>query len=120
MRRFAYISRARGDLTPNDIKDIVDKSIANNFLQAVSGVMIFDGKGFFQVIEGESLTIASLVQRIRRDTRHHAIEVVLDKPVEQVSYPSWGMKIVPGASRGGCVPQRDCARFCGNTGAVRS
>jgi hypothetical protein len=59
----------------------------------VTGLLVFDGRRFLQIIEGAEEAIDSLVERLRRDPRHSAFEVRDERYVDERSFPDWTMEL---------------------------
>jgi hypothetical protein len=65
-----------------------------NALDGITGLLIFNGTHFLQIIEGAPDAIDELVERLRRDPRHSALEVRDERAIEQRSFPDWSMEMV--------------------------
>lgn len=55
----------------------------------LTGLLVYTGAHFFQVIEGGAPDVEALMQRIRADTRHHSLRVLAQQPVPMRSYDAW-------------------------------
>jgi len=95
LRRFIYASRAREGLTENDAQAIQVHSGRTNALDGITGVLIFTGRHFVQLIEGAPDAITDLVIRLERDPRHSRINVLEDERVRDRAFPSWDMLLIP-------------------------
>lgn len=80
-------ARALGEL-----RAIAQISAANNTLLAVTGVLIFEGSFFVQVLEGDRETLQRLSTRIKMDTRHSEFTVLADQPIESRQFEDWAME----------------------------
>ena len=94
LKTLAYTSRARLDLLTSDLNDIHETARHLNALDGVTGLLLFDGVRFLQIIEGSETAIDSLVQRLRRDPRHSAFEVRDERLVSARSFPAWSMELL--------------------------
>ena len=65
-----------------------------NALDGISGLLLFDGSRFLQIVEGVEGAIDNLVERLRMDARHSAFEVRDERYVERRSFPDWSMELV--------------------------
>ena len=94
MKTLTYTSRARLDVDDRDLADI--HSIARNLnaLDGVTGLLLYDGSRFLQIVEGAEAAIDNLLERLRRDRRHSALEVRDERFVEQRSFPDWSMELL--------------------------
>lgn len=94
LKTLTYTSRARLDLGDTDLSDILQAARHLNALDGVTGLLLFDGSRFLQIIEGAEEAIDNLVERLRRDPRHSALEVRDERFVDQRSFPDWSMELL--------------------------
>lgn len=94
LKTLTYTSRASLDLSSADLADIHQAARHLNALDGITGLLVFDGTRFLQIIEGSEEAIDSLVQRLRRDPRHSALEIRDERLVERRSFPDWSMELL--------------------------
>jgi hypothetical protein len=94
LKSLTYTSLARLDLEPSDLEAIHRTAREVNALEGITGVLIFNGTHFLQIIEGAPDAIDDLVERLRRDPRHSGFEVRDERSVEARSFPDWSMDLV--------------------------
>ena len=94
LKTLTYTSRARLDLADKDLGDIHETARHLNALEGVTGLLLFDGARFLQIIEGGEEAIDALVERLRRDRRHSAFEVRDERLVERRSFADWSMELL--------------------------
>lgn len=94
LKTLAYTSRARLDLTDEDLEQIHQTARHLNTLDGITGLLVFDGSRFLQIIEGTEAAIDDLVERLRRDRRHLAFEVRDERVVQSRSFAGWSMQLV--------------------------
>lgn len=94
LKTLTYTSRARLDLGDDDIAMIHETARHLNALDGISGLLLFDGSRFLQIIEGAEDAVDNLVERLRMDLRHSAFEVRDERYVERRSFPDWSMELV--------------------------
>lgn len=94
LKSLAYTSRARLDLSERDLSDIHETARHLNALDGITGLLVFDGVRFLQIIEGPEEAIDALVERLRRDPRHSAFEIRDEHVIEARSFPDWSMELV--------------------------
>lgn len=83
MRQLTYVSTVRGELLTEAVKSIERHAQQSNAAQGLSGLSLFDGVRFLQILEGDADRIESTLDRIRGDRRHFGIVILADKTVER-------------------------------------
>lgn len=91
MRQYVYVSTAE-TLSGDDVAEILEACQRNNAAREVTGLLLYNGRNFLQLLEGESESLEWIMQRIERDTRHHGISRLYDEPAESRACPDWLMK----------------------------
>jgi hypothetical protein len=99
LKTVTYTSLARLDLTGADLADIHATGRRLNALDGVTGLLIFNGTRFVQVIEGGESAIDDLVERLRADDRHSAFEIRDERIVAERAFPDWSMELVTVSAR---------------------
>ena len=91
MRQLTYISSVPLPAAPTLFADIERVSLRNNSRAGLSGLLLFDGVRFLQVIEGQPDIVDMTFRRIAADPRHRAIVMLKDAEVERASFGGWAM-----------------------------
>ncbi|MGZ8287318.1 MAG: BLUF domain-containing protein [Allosphingosinicella sp.] len=102
LKTLTYTSRARLDLRDEEVAAIHQTARHLNALDGISGLLLFDGSRFLQIVEGTEDAVDTLVERLRMDPRHSAFEVRDERYVERRAFPDWSMELVrvsPGYGR---------------------
>lgn len=94
LRTLVYGSFASLDLTRSDLERLHSHAIESNRRDAITGVLLFNGTHFLQLIEGRPEAVEHLMDRIRRDRRHVAVEVEHDGASDQRFFPDWALGLV--------------------------
>jgi FAD-dependent sensor of blue light len=94
LKTITYTSRASLDLRDDDLSAIHQEARHFNALDGVTGLLVFDGRRFLQIVEGSEEAIDNLVDRLRRDRRHNAFEIRDERKVASRSFPDWSMELV--------------------------
>lgn len=89
-----YTSLARLDLQSSDLEDIHRSAREHNALDGITGLLVFNGTHFLQIIEGTEGAIDDLVQRLRNDPRHTGFEIRDQRKIDARSFPDWSMELV--------------------------
>lgn len=86
-----YSSTASGMFKEYEIPGLLAQIRRNNGALGVTGMLLYIEGGFFQVLEGEPAVIDALVSRIRTDTRHARITVIIREPIPERNFSEWTM-----------------------------
>jgi hypothetical protein len=92
LQQLIYVSKAlTGTRTEEEIGAILSVSRARNEERGVSGVLLFRGTTFLQLLEGPPSAVHETYARICRDPRHRNVVKLVDQPVKDRLYQSWAM-----------------------------
>ena len=89
-----YTSLARDDLELSDLEAIHETAVRENAAGGITGLLIFNGTHFLQILEGAPEGLSRLIEELRRDQRHSGLEVRHDVPIDGRSFPDWSMELV--------------------------
>lgn len=97
MRQIFYISRSQ--IEPADIRALYEQSRRHNGRSDITGVLLFTGGCFAQLIEGPAPALQALMARIEADPRHGQVRRLLDRDVDERHFAGWHMELfeTPGA-----------------------
>ena len=90
MRQIFYLSSSTA-LGGADLAGILEQSRHNNAINGVTGLLWSDGARFMQVFEGPMESVALTWERIQKDSRHHEIVVLHDRPITEREFGYWTM-----------------------------
>ena len=90
----AYTSLAALGLQSGDLDAIQRTARARNVHDGITGLLIFNGTHFLQIVEGREGAIDALVERLRGDPRHIGFEIRDRHRVAARSFPDWPMELV--------------------------
>ena len=94
LKSLTYTSLASLDLDARDLDAIHAKARELNALDGITGLLVFNGTHFLQIVEGSPEAIDDLVERLRRDRRHSAFEVRDERPADERAFADWSMELV--------------------------
>lgn len=93
LSQYLYISTAP-TLPREEVEAILATSARNNPARGITGLLLFNGRNFLQLLEGEESEVASLMDRITGDPRHSGVSVLDRRAIEARTCPDWAMKRV--------------------------
>lgn len=91
---FIYISDATKEYTWPELDTLRKEASSRNKLEKITGVLLFDGLHFMQVLEGEEKKVLALFNKIKRDSRHKNVEPLIQNPIAKRNFSSWSMGLI--------------------------
>ena len=91
LKVLTYTSWARAGITADEVDSLLASSRINNPLEGVTGVLIFNGNSFMQILEGGEEAVDDLVARLRSDPRHSNMAIRDERMIAQRTFPDWSM-----------------------------
>ena len=89
-----YVSHSVGELDREDLKSILEASRRNNHAMGVTGMLLYKGGNFMQVLEGSDEAVAELYAKISKDPRHVDVTIVSKTYVQEREFPEWEMGFI--------------------------
>ncbi len=89
-----YVSSARGLLPENELLNILEVSRRKNAERDITGILLYKGGNFLQVLEGPEDAVTALYTTISRDTRHDGLLLIAQRPIAARDFPDWTMGFV--------------------------
>jgi hypothetical protein len=94
LKCLTYTSLAALDLGEEQLLEIHATARDFNAIDGITGLLIFDGIHFLQMVEGPPVAIDDLLERLRRDQRHSGLEVRDEHYAEERLFSGWSMELV--------------------------
>ena len=95
----SYVSTAHIDLNEQGVNQIFNKSNDYNKSKEITGILLYNQRSFFQLIEGEKKVIENLYEKITEDSRHQEIIKFLEKPIHRPSFDGYMTDCITDAKR---------------------
>lgn len=89
--RLIYVSTARDEASAAELEAILASAVRNNDRNGVTGMLVYAGGGFMQVLEGEEAAVDETFRRVERDPRHRDVFVLERGPIDERSFGRWSM-----------------------------
>ncbi|MEJ2681203.1 MAG: BLUF domain-containing protein [Gammaproteobacteria bacterium] len=86
-----YASGVAKEFSTLEIEELLSKAREKNARLGVTGILLFEGGSFFQVLEGDAETIKKLYKTIRSDSRHQRITKLIFEPIKTREFADWSM-----------------------------
>ncbi|MFT5640411.1 MAG: hypothetical protein ACI9A7_000508 [Cyclobacteriaceae bacterium] len=101
-----YLSSSKFSLTDQDLEEMSHQFRIANKANAISGILIYDQKKFFQYIEGPEKNIRRLMQNIVKDSKHEIL-VNVDSVIGERRFDGWGMRILDLSNLNRILPENE-------------
>ncbi|HSM54043.1 MAG TPA: BLUF domain-containing protein [Erythrobacter sp.] len=105
LRQYVYISTADG-IGPEDITSILDSCQRNNSERDVTGLLLYNGRNFLQLLEGDVEDLSWVMRKIEADPRHNGVSIIEDIAIAGRACPDWLMRHIRIVDQ---VPERRAA-----------
>lgn len=94
--RLVYESQARfrDRKVLEELNNIQDTSLRNNSRDEISGILLFTGERFIQVLEGGREVINASYRRISADQRHTSLSLFEVVEIRHRLFRKWSMRVV--------------------------
>lgn len=86
-----YTSTASAPFRATALDHLLTQSRALNAARELTGMLLYRGERFIQVLEGPAEVVRRLARTIERDPRHHSMRILLEAPLEERRFADWTM-----------------------------
>lgn len=74
-----------------ELAAILESAVRHNTADGITGMLLYAGGNFLQVLEGEKEAVQATYQRICQDPRHHNFMLLLEQDVPERQFGRWSM-----------------------------
>ncbi len=92
--QLVYKSKASKEFDAANIGEFLSIIQNANKQLGITGLLIFDGEHFLQVLEGRFSVISKLMSSIQLDPRHSHVVTLLKEPIPKREYEQWAMQLL--------------------------
>ena len=89
--QLVYQSTATQHLTEGELLALLEQSRANNARLQISGMLLYHGGHFLQLLEGSETEVRDRYAIIAQDDRHKRVSLVMTGPNAGRDFPDWTM-----------------------------
>jgi hypothetical protein len=86
-----YASRSTEDFHEHEIPDLLKQVRIANAKQELTGMLLYIGGSFLQVLEGQAEMVEAVFGAIRRDRRHTQLTLIAREPISERAFEGWTM-----------------------------
>jgi hypothetical protein len=91
MLSLIYVSTSIELLNDTELLDILKVSRVNNTSGEITGMLLYKGGNFMQVLEGPDDAVNGIFEKIKNDPRHKDVSVISREQIQSRQFPSWEM-----------------------------
>ncbi|MCB8948185.1 MAG: BLUF domain-containing protein [Ardenticatenaceae bacterium] len=91
MLSLVYASSAVRLFNRQELFDLLEYSREMNVENDITGMLLYRGGNFIQVIEGEDEAVLQLYKNIKADPRHKDVTMLSQDPIAKRQFPDWRM-----------------------------
>ncbi|MFS0795395.1 BLUF domain-containing protein [Microbacterium sp. 1P10AE] len=90
-----YSSTAAVPFDDGDLARLLESSRVANVGTDLSGLLLYRGGRFLQVLEGPETAVRDAIDRIGRDPRHRDLRILVSEQIEERRFADWTMGYEP-------------------------
>ena len=97
MYELIYKSRARQNFSNSDLEKMLSRAQIKNKSKDITGLLVFDGQHFLQILEGEREVVEATFEHIQKDERHCEFERFWSQSsgsIKNRAFAEWSMASV--------------------------
>ena len=91
--RLLYVSESSPSALSVPI-EIAEQARRNNLLASITGALCLIDGSYFQYLEGESIDIDNLAEKLSADPRHKNFKVLAHERIPVRQFPEWSMAVL--------------------------
>ena len=86
-----YVSSAHTELTSAELTELLTDIRERNRRRNITGLLLYRGGNFLQVVEGPEREIDALLKALRKDRRHDGLIVIKRSRIHERQFSEWQM-----------------------------
>lgn len=91
LKQLVYVSKPTTEMPLSEVRALLVKARINNHFKDISGILLFDGETFLQVLEGPQDAVLPLFDKIAQDPRHTQVEALFQRGIVERDFDGWSM-----------------------------
>jgi hypothetical protein len=86
-----YASRSTESFHEHELPDLLQQVRIANAKQQVTGMLLYIGGSFLQVLEGPPEQVDAVFRKLQTDTRHTQVRLISSEPLAERAFEGWTM-----------------------------
>ncbi|MFG6503081.1 BLUF domain-containing protein [Microbacterium sp. P05] len=95
MLSLVYSSTAAAPFDDQELQNLLVQARQNNSDRGLTGMLLYRGGRFVQVLEGSESDVRAVVERIDIDPRHSNMRILFEEPIAERQFADWTMGYEP-------------------------
>lgn len=91
---FIFTSATPEPLAWTELEILRHECERRNKIESITGMLLYDGRNFMQVMEGREQKVIALFKLIASDPRHCNVEAIISNPIEKRNFNNWSMGVI--------------------------
>lgn len=108
LTQLIYTSHSVQPMSEAKLAEILVRSIANNCMNNLTGMLLYRDGTFIQLLEGQGERVDAVFRKIQSDSRHERVCLHLRTPCKEREFGNWSMGF-------SCINDRDLQKLKGYT-----
>lgn len=92
MYSVVYVSNVASHFTESDLEPLAGQAAAINAKNNLTGMLVYNGRNFMQLLEGNQRRVEQTLDRIAKDPRHSDIVIIRREEQQARECPDWSMR----------------------------
>lgn len=94
LHEIVYVSLASREMSQAELLTLLDEARVHNEAHGITGLLLYHGYEFLQLLEGERADVEALFAAIHGDERHQQVYTLWEGPLLARSFERWAMGFV--------------------------
>lgn len=86
-----YTSKAAAPFRETALTHLLEQARSLNGARDITGMLLYRGERFIQVLEGPAHVVRRLARTIGQDARHRDMRILVEEPIEERQFEDWTM-----------------------------
>lgn len=91
MFELLYSSVSKAPLSSENCRKLVEQAENYNCENGITGILLYDGYLFMQLLEGDRDAVKSLFTRVEQDDRHTNVSIIAEGEISERTFSNWAM-----------------------------
>jgi len=91
LSQLIYVSTPEKSFSEEELDNLLTEARKTNQELEITGILLYTGSNFFQVLEGKESDIRFVFEKIKSNPKHSDIVVILKEAISKRSFEEWNM-----------------------------